>query len=98
MPSVEFSMGTTPYWNLPFSTSAKTSWMVVMGPKRVARPNFFRAARWEKVASGPRNATPKGIWTSRAAEMISRKMLRRAEGLKGPGFRCMRWARTSSSR
>ncbi len=23
MPSVEFSMGTTPYWNLPFSTSAE---------------------------------------------------------------------------
>ena len=53
-PSVVFSTGTTPWSAWPRSTAEKTSPIVAWGSSSAWLPKVSRAARWEKVPSGPR--------------------------------------------
>ena len=53
-PSVVFSMGTTPKFALPRSTSLNTSLMLLTGTYWADAPNFWVQAICVKVARGPR--------------------------------------------
>jgi hypothetical protein len=54
MPSVEFSMGTTPYWALPAAVARNTSSMLPQGMRSMLEPKNCRAACSLKVPAGPR--------------------------------------------
>ena len=53
-PSVEFSMGATPWSARPDSTAAKTSSMPRQSSSSQSAPAPRSAAAWEKVPGGPR--------------------------------------------
>ncbi len=54
VPSLEFSIGTTPKSAVPASTSWNTSSIEVSGNARTEWPKCFRTACCVKVPSGPR--------------------------------------------
>ncbi len=88
VPSLEFSIGTTPKSAVPDSTSRKTSSIEVSGSARTEWPKCFSTACCVKVPSGPRKATLSGSCCARHADMISRK--RRTTSSSASGPRCLR--------
>ncbi len=72
IPSLLFSIGTTPKSAAFRSTASNTPERLIWGTYSALSPKCFRHARWVKVALGPRNATESGFSRERDAEMISR--------------------------
>ena len=60
VPSLEFSIGTTPKSAIPPSTSRNTSSIAGRGSARTEDPKCLSTAAWVNVPSGPRNATLSG--------------------------------------
>ena len=84
VPSLEFSIGTTPKSAVPASTSWNTSSIEVSGNARTEWPNCLKTACCVKVPSGPRNATLSGSCCARHADMISRNSRTISSSRNGP--------------
>jgi len=98
VPSVEFSIGTTPKSATPDSTSRNTSSMAGSGSARTECPKCLSTACCVKVPSGPRKATLSGSCCARHADMISRNSRAISSLVSGPRFRAMTPRSTSASR
>ena len=92
VPSVEFSIGTTPKSALPASTSWNTSSIEASGSARTEWPKCVCTAVCVNVPSGPRNATFSGSCCARHADMISRNRRSTSSLRSGPLLRCLRHA------
>ena len=98
IPSVEFSMATTPKSTLPASTSWNTSSTEGSGRARTECPKCVRTAACVKVPSGPRNATLSGSCWARHADMISRNSRSTSSLRIGPWLRSRARRNTCASR
>ena len=98
VPSVEFSIGTTPKSAVPACTSWNTSSIVAKGMARTECPKCFNTADCVKVPSGPRNPTLSGSCCARQADIISRNNRSISSSRNGPLLRSRTCRKTSASR